>query len=788
VTRNLIIALLAGAAGYAAFFYTFPRVDPLAPWPYQLDRQRAIALAQASARRLGVDTTGWRSGVFTENDLKLQYWQRRNARDGIDFFPSPVTTVVLFRDPQTRREVRVNLAQCTMVSGFTYRDRSLEESGAQDWAEMAFLEVAGPFASQFNKLPPGPAIPDWTSGRPPSGKDWSDFLKPPRETPWEHVSGSRITRIAVRNESKRERSVQLTNRWSDDFQRLYRDQEKGVQFAEVLVAVPAIVVTIAAIALFLQGALRRAIAWKRTLIFIGFLAVSIVIRHYTGFSAQAAASSAWASWTLLLGSLAVLIPVGAMLAAGETSARVYERDRWESFYLALRGRFDARAVGDSFTAGILFAGLLAAVPYVTLAIPWLSDAELRPAGLDILGSPAPALHVLLPAPEPVLMGFFFFFTPMLGRLITSSRWRGLLWWIIGTGLMLGSKPASLGLPTAFVAAVALWATLQWTYKHHGLLAALAASAFAGVAKVAGALLATGSAELHASGWRVLAGTAVVLGIALYVRVRGHDLQVDDVAVPSDALLTERERLKSAFTEAHVAQQRMLPVQAPDIEGFSLAAICQPAKEVGGDLYDYFRLADGRYGVCVADVSGKGMAAALYMTLTKGALTAAAQATGDLADLARRLNTHVYAAARRKVFVTASLVAIDPATLTIEHVRAGHNPVALRRANGEIRFLQPAGIGLGIGPTRLFARGLETESLSLEPGDALIFYSDGLTEAMNPRLEQYGEERLRRVLTMANGLDPEALRQRILDDVAAFTGTEPSHDDLTLLVVSCMRGN
>jgi sigma-B regulation protein RsbU (phosphoserine phosphatase) len=195
------------------------------------------------------------------------------------------------------------------------------------------------------------------------------------------------------------------------------------------------------------------------------------------------------------------------------------------------------------------------------------------------------------------------------------------------------------------------------------------------------------------------------------------------------------------------------------------------------------MANGRLGLCVADVSGKGVAAALYMTLTKGILAAAAPECDDVAELARHANRHIYAAGRRKVFVTAVFASLDPQSRTVEYVRAGHNPVLHRAGiDGETRYLQAPGMGLGMTNGVLFDRVTRVERITLAEGDSLVIYSDGVTEAMNAALEQYGEDRLLRLVRDSGSAGASALVEAIRRDVAAFAGAQPPHDDITVLVL------
>ena len=196
-----------------------------------------------------------------------------------------------------------------------------------------------------------------------------------------------------------------------------------------------------------------------------------------------------------------------------------------------------------------------------------------------------------------------------------------------------------------------------------------------------------------------------------------------------------------------------------------------------------RSSGNRLAIAVGDVSGKGVPAALYMTLTKGLLAATTQENLDLPAILQHVNTHLHAVCRRKTFVTMAIGVLDPAARSFDYARAGHNPAVWRSASsGASRLLKGSGIGLGITGGAVFGRTLSVERLNLSSGDTLVFYSDGLTEAMNPKLEQFGEERLMEVVDRVNGSSAAELRDDILAEVTQFLDGNHPQDDLTIVVL------
>jgi serine phosphatase RsbU (regulator of sigma subunit) len=248
-------------------------------------------------------------------------------------------------------------------------------------------------------------------------------------------------------------------------------------------------------------------------------------------------------------------------------------------------------------------------------------------------------------------------------------------------------------------------------------------------------------------------------------------------------ITERERMKMELDIARKAQLRMLPQDIPRFSGLDIAALCEPAKEVGGDYFDFVFFGNQRLGIVIGDVSGKGMPAALYMTLTKGFLQAQALSGATPHEILCRMNRNFFQTAERNIFVSLFFAVIDPAGRTMTYARAGHNPTIVRRTRQRrTQWLQPTGIALGLEKGAVFERILQQESVTLESGDALIFYTDGLTEGMNRSREEFGERRLLEVISPGEEKTAQELLDRIHAEYRTFVGREEQHDDLTCVVV------
>jgi serine phosphatase RsbU (regulator of sigma subunit) len=254
---------------------------------------------------------------------------------------------------------------------------------------------------------------------------------------------------------------------------------------------------------------------------------------------------------------------------------------------------------------------------------------------------------------------------------------------------------------------------------------------------------------------------------------------------SDAL--ERERLARELALARDVQRRLLPQTLPQIEGVEMAAAEVPAKEVGGDYYDVVQLGNDCVGVLVADVSGKGAAAAFYMAEMKGVFQVGSRLTRAPGELLARANEALAPSLGRGVFASAAYAVLDAEAGTLAVARAGHTPAVLvrdgARPDGGRWLLR--GDGLAIGLDRegaLFRRTLREQTVRLAPGDTLVLYTDGLVEARNADGEEYGYDRLAAFAERHAAGGAAALRDRLLGERRQWSGRDDPDDDTTLVVL------
>lgn len=247
---------------------------------------------------------------------------------------------------------------------------------------------------------------------------------------------------------------------------------------------------------------------------------------------------------------------------------------------------------------------------------------------------------------------------------------------------------------------------------------------------------------------------------------------------------EKERLEEELRIARQIQMSLLPAQGvASPAGVRIAALCIPAAEVGGDYYDLLPLSADRMGVLVADVSGKGTSAALYMAELKGLVLSLSRIYDSPARLLIEANSILSATMDSRSFITMTYAVVDTAARTMRYARAGHNPIIqFEASSGATHVLAPPGLGLGIDKGPRFDEILEEAELRLMSGDLFLFFTDGLSEAMNERSELFGEGRLRSIIEQSDTLGSEEIKEKILAEIRGFVGSAAQHDDMTLVIL------
>lgn len=242
---------------------------------------------------------------------------------------------------------------------------------------------------------------------------------------------------------------------------------------------------------------------------------------------------------------------------------------------------------------------------------------------------------------------------------------------------------------------------------------------------------------------------------------------------------EKERLLKELEIAKGIQQSFLPNSAPQIGHIDIAAVTVPARIVGGDFYDFIPFGKGRWGLVVADVSGKGIPAALFMALSRTLVRASTRGAVPPSKAIEHANHLILEDNKANMFVTLFYAILDSEKMTFEYVNAGHNPpLLLDGESGGIVLLKAQGVPLGLTPDM----SLKVETVRLVKGNVLTIYTDGVTEAINDSGERFEIEHLSTVIKKNRMLSSETIIKNTQDEVKSFVGTQPQFDDITLMVL------
>ncbi|PKL81598.1 MAG: hypothetical protein CVV24_14425 [Ignavibacteriae bacterium HGW-Ignavibacteriae-3] len=279
---------------------------------------------------------------------------------------------------------------------------------------------------------------------------------------------------------------------------------------------------------------------------------------------------------------------------------------------------------------------------------------------------------------------------------------------------------------------------------------------------------------------------LVVTPVLYIlsRIRRQEFVLENYGVPSHIQrISERERLKKELEIAAKVQLSLLPKEEPKIPGYEISAISIPAIEAGGDYFDFVKLSGDKMGIAIGDVSGKGVGAAIYMTLTKGILQAHAEEDVSPKNVLGKVNRLLYKTIEKNTFVSMFYAILDTTNHKILYARAGHNPGILCSSESSgTKLLLSKGMALGLEEGSIFSSTLCEEEISIANGDVFVLYTDGFTEAMNERHEEYSEERFVKLIEANKNLGARELLNLILKEIKKFVDNYPQHDDMTILVM------
>jgi sigma-B regulation protein RsbU (phosphoserine phosphatase) len=246
---------------------------------------------------------------------------------------------------------------------------------------------------------------------------------------------------------------------------------------------------------------------------------------------------------------------------------------------------------------------------------------------------------------------------------------------------------------------------------------------------------------------------------------------------------EKRAIEGELKNAREVQRILLPQQDPVVAGFRISGTNLPARIISGDYYDYIDLGAQKFGIVIADVSGKGVPAGMLMAMCRSALRSVASGEISPSNVMAAVNRQIFPDIREDMFISMAYSVLDTATGMLTLSRAGHEPALLfRRETGKVELLRSPGLALGIDSGAVFERVTRDQEVEMKSGDCVLFYTDGMKEAVDAHEEEFGMERMCEAFRMAAPLGAEAVLNRMQEELAQFTGEGPQMDDITLVAI------
>ncbi|HVF51703.1 MAG TPA: hypothetical protein VNA19_16585, partial [Pyrinomonadaceae bacterium] len=620
------VLFLLALAGVVVLAWAMPRYDAGTRWDYKLDRSQAIARAHAEAARLGLDTRNWLPRLNATANPTTEYYLTLQPRRAETSLLSPVTTTVMLVEPaQQKQSYSVDLNAGGQVLAYEIRDAAATPSpsptpGAQETKESVPAEASRRAAQGALEGLVGVEAAKEFALVSEVGVAQGVRFTWERAIPQEDRLKLRVESL-VRGESVRR--IELSSSFAPRFVDESRNRLSAYKLTELLSVLYAILLGLGTLAFCLLAWARRELNFLSTFVLLGVVYLpGVVWQFYGSFDQQLMNRNAEGSNPLSLLGVALnllalpffyALAIALVWGAGRIYARRTQTPQIATFEALLRGRLTSRPVGRAIAAGILLGLFLCAIPYLVAASGIFGALKLEGPLLSSIVSGAPAIIALIRPIDYGLYGLYAFLLPLVVFYARAPRIARVVGLLIGGIWILNETIYRSSAWAAWVTAALVIIALDQIIRRFDLLTLLVALHASDAIRVSWSLVVQPSPVLRGSGYRALAGVGLMLVGALVLSWKGRAAaEATEETESSQALAAaERDRLRAEFTVAHEAQQRMLPSNPPRVTGYEISAMCRPAREVGGDLFDLLTLPNERIGFVVADVSGKGVPAALY---------------------------------------------------------------------------------------------------------------------------------------------------------------------------------
>ena len=496
-------------------------------------------------------------------------------------------------------------------------------------------------------------------------------------------------------------------------------------------------------------------------------------------------------WTMVLGlGLGGIFIAGAAVILWAVSETIF-REIWNHKFLSLDLIYHRKiihsSVGKTIINSISFGVGLTALFFVLIyAISYYSNVSFTGDNFTSqshITANLPLLNIFFGVFNSygiLVVSFFMFLTAAIKRYINNDIIfvfvSGLTWALL---IQSNVNPLTAGLPISLVVGILLSLILIKYDLLSTLLSFLLFRFFIKATELS--FLTENSLKNEWYLLVIICFVLLVFGIILVFR-KDKFTDYDSITPKFVENITERQRLKKELEVARHVQMSFLPKENPALKGIDIASTCIPAFEVGGDYYDFIRLSKNKLGIIIGDVSGKGTQAAFYMTLTKGFLKAIAKHTDSPAEVLTKMNELFYENVERGRFISMIYAVVDLENKLIRIARAGHNPVIYHDSEGKLNLISPNGLALGLEKGDLFSKVITESVEKLESGKTFIFYTDGFTEAVNRKGDEYGLDRMVEIVKSWNYSTALEIKDKMIADVNKFIGKAQQHDDMTMVIL------
>jgi len=799
---------LLALVGLAVFLFLYPRLFPEAALRMEVAKEEIVEMGTAFVEELGYTLEDYHRVVRLEHDAdQLRYLERAFGSfkanglmaDSISVFhwslrwsSEKVSPMIGGGEKELEEQlerlfgdIRLSVDLRGEPIGFEFKTKKEEEVRPVE-GSVASEEVDRSVAEGFAKKMLGMYGGDWS---------FEGGIEKPGSTGTVHqyawklrhkVAGEEATlRVSVRG------GLVQSFRKAFTIPEPYVQKKEGEDWGGVGVVILFLLFFILVVIYFIKRLRSDLIDLKSGLIFGVLVLLGWLVTYWT----QTSSASGEPSWAMMLGFVLTAPFVGggiwALFSVGESLTREVWAEKLTTLD-TLRRKILFPGLGLTLFRGValvfLGLGVISILDYLGVTV-FHGHYSLGDEPLHFWTSRWPSLYVVgksLLSPLYIVVTFCLFLMTVLRRRLKKVIWvlpiLFLLWsWVSVPIPRLEPFLLRMGI-NGLVGLLFAVFFLRYDFITVATGGVGLPILFYGVAA-----LGVGSGVFTVHGGILIGLLGMILLLAFFA-CRGEEPSGEVVPYVPDYLqrIYEKERIQRELEIARNVQLTFLPRRNPEIQGMDIASLCVPAKEVGGDYYDFVEMGPRKLGVVIGDVSGKGISAAFYMTLTKGFLKSQARGLLSPREVLVNMNELFYENAERGIFVSMMYGIFDLDGGTLTFARAGHNPMILRHfGKGEAEELTPPGIALGLERGDVFDKTIEERTILIAKNDVFLFYTDGLNEAQNRMQEEFGEDRLIRLVDAFNELSSEDLLRRIQQEIQGFTGETSQHDDMTAVVVKIL---